>query len=161
MILAWEDSDWSTLSQQLIASYWEQVQILWNAGARSFLFVAIPQIDQTPAMLKRSAADRAAMATAISDFNALLNDETTALYNANCWSDQFPNYAAGSPCFAQVIVPGWSFILDDPTEYGAANASCINPDGVSCLWTDEWNPGQILQDIITTYVGVDVGLYTS
>jgi hypothetical protein len=38
---AWNQSSWSMLSQQIVDSYFEQVQILYNAGARSFMFMKI------------------------------------------------------------------------------------------------------------------------
>jgi len=98
------------------------------------------------------------MAAAIAQFNNLLNSESNALVSAKL-GGIFPNWDG----FAQVVDSqlGWSFMLDSPTVYGAANATCYNPDGVSCLWVDEWNPGQQLQWIVETYVSDTVGLYDS
>lgn len=31
--------------------------------------------------------------------------------------------------------------LENPTRYGAPNASCYNADGVSCLWFNDYHPG--------------------
>lgn len=31
--------------------------------------------------------------------------------------------------------------IDDPTAYGAANATCYADDGTSCLWWNDYHPG--------------------
>ena len=106
-------------------------------------------------MLLKTAADQQAMAAAIAQFNDLLNSETNSLINAKL-GGQFPNSAG----FAQVVDTQLAFsaMLDNPTAYGAPNASCYNPDGVSCLWTDEYNPGQQLQSLVSVYAAEIVGV---
>jgi len=32
-------------------------------------------------------------------------------------------------------------ILDNPQEYGYPNATCINDDGESCIWWNNYHPG--------------------
>lgn len=32
-------------------------------------------------------------------------------------------------------------ILDDPRRFGYLNATCINDDGVSCVWWNNYHPG--------------------
>ena len=51
VILGWNQSDWSTLCQQLIDSYFQQVQLLYTAGARNFVFAEVPPLERTPGML--------------------------------------------------------------------------------------------------------------
>ena len=51
VILAWNQSGWSTLCQQLIDSYFQQVQLLYTAGARNFVFAEVPPLERTPGML--------------------------------------------------------------------------------------------------------------
>ena len=44
-----------------------------------------------------------------------------------------------------VLYDTWSFmtkVLDSPQEYGYPNATCINEDGVSCIWYNNYHPGQ-------------------
>jgi phospholipase/lecithinase/hemolysin len=38
--------------------------------------------------------------------------------------------------------------LDNPTAYGAPNAVCYNSNGVSCLWWNDYHPGQAIQDLV-------------
>jgi hypothetical protein len=139
-----------------MTSYWAQVQSLLDSGARSFFFVDIPPIDQTPAMIKAGPIAQKAMATFIANFNRLLNNNCEILYNTEFWGDQFPNFAAGSPGFAQVVSSndGWSVMLEEYYLLGIRDTQCIDPDGTTCYWTDEWTPGWELQDIVGTYVGV-------
>jgi hypothetical protein len=156
--IAYNQSNWSTLCQQIIDSYFEQVQILYNAGGRSFMFLQVPELQSTPAMLLESAADQQAMAAAITQFNNLLNDETNTLITT-LGGNQFP--ASGLDTnFAQLVGTqiAFSFMIEDPTAYGAPNASCYNPDGTSCLWTDPYNPGQQLQSLVSSYVAEIVGI---
>ena len=43
-----------------------------------------------------------------------------------------------------VLYDSWSFmtkILDDPTAYGFPNATCIDDDGTSCIWWNNYHPG--------------------
>lgn len=54
----WSDSSWSTLSQTIINRYLSQTQILYNAGARNFLFLTVPPIQKTPMVLAESTATR-------------------------------------------------------------------------------------------------------
>jgi phospholipase/lecithinase/hemolysin len=37
--------------------------------------------------------------------------------------------------------------LDNPTAYGAPNATCYNSDGASCLWFNDYHPGIAIQDL--------------
>lgn len=111
----------------------------------------VPPIQSTPAMLVQSAADQQAMAATITQFNDLLKTETNSLVSQKL-EGQFP---------AQMVDTQSSFsvMLDNPTAYGAPNASCFNADEVRCLWVDEWNPGQKLQNLVGGYVAFIVGLY--
>jgi len=157
VILAWNQSDWSTLSQKLIDSYFQQVELLYAAGARNFVFAEVPPIERTPAMLQQSAAERQALAAAIAVFNNLLNNETTSLVDSKMDGQQYSPSPVG---FAQVVdtQDGFNVMLD---EAGTANASCYNPDGVTCMWVDEWNPGQTLHSIVETYITFIGALYSS
>jgi hypothetical protein len=154
--LAYNQPDWSTLCGQLLDKYFEQVEILYNAGARSFMFLEIPQLESTPAMLFEPAENQQAIAAAIDDFNNLLISKTSTFMSDKGFYSQFPSPVG----FAQVIGPPialW-FLLNNPTAYGAPNSWCYNPDGVSCIWTDEYNPGEVFQELVSVYVAEVVGI---
>lgn len=33
-------------------------------------------------------------------------------------------------------------VIDDPQAYGAANATCYDADGTTCIWYNDYHPGQ-------------------
>lgn len=39
-------------------------------------------------------------------------------------------------------------VLDNPTAYGAADSTCSNTDGTSCVWYDNYHPGQAIQKLV-------------
>lgn len=94
----------------------------------------------------------------LTKFNNLLNHEVNTLIN-KLGGNQFPAFGLNTS-FAQVVATqlAFSFMIDDPTAYDAPNASCYNPNGVSCLWTDPYNPGQKLQSLVGTYVTEIAGI---
>lgn len=39
--------------------------------------------------------------------------------------------------------------LDDPTAYGASSdTTCFNTDGTTCVWYDNYHPGQAIQRLV-------------
>lgn len=38
--------------------------------------------------------------------------------------------------------------IDDPTAYGAPNATCYNSDGTSCLWYNNYHPGIAINELV-------------
>jgi hypothetical protein len=160
VVNAYKQANWTTLYPTIIDRYFEQVEILYNAGGRGFITLGVPELQNTPAMLAKSAADRQALTTAISQWNTYLNTKTDAL-RIRLGGNYFPadgNYTN----FAQYVDPGtaYDFTINDPgpAAYNMTNASCIDPAGVTCLWTDEWNVGHLLQSFFATYIAECVGI---
>lgn len=60
---------------------------------------------------------------------------------------------------AQVFNTSASFwtVIDDPTAYGAADATCMNSDGTSCVWYDDYHPGQAVQLLVAEALVAAVG----
>jgi hypothetical protein len=108
-------------------------------------------------MLAQSAAAQKSMNSAIGVFNSLLSSETTSLVDSLMDGQTVSPSPVG---FAYVVdtQDGFNVMLD---EAGTANATCYNPDGVTCMWTDEWNPGKLLQSIAETYITFIGYLYSS
>lgn len=48
--------------------------------------------------------------------------------------------------------------IESPKTYGAPNASCFNGDGVSCLWFNNYHPGQAIHKLVAAGVASLVGL---
>lgn len=41
-----------------------------------------------------------------------------------------------------------STVLDSPTTYGATDATCMNSDGTTCCWYDNYHPGQAIHKVL-------------
>lgn len=40
-------------------------------------------------------------------------------------------------------------VIDNPTAYGASSdTTCMNTDGTSCVWYDNYHPGQAIQKLV-------------
>lgn len=146
---AWYSSSWPTLSQQIVNRYFEQVEIIYKAGGRNFAFLNVPPIQRAPVNLLDTAADQASIAAAVAHYNVLLQ---TA-------SDAFPANNPGSTTIVVDTQNPFNVMLDNPTAYGAPNASCFNSDGTSCLWWNNYHPGFEIQELVGDTVAVDVGFY--
>lgn len=60
---------------------------------------------------------------------------------------------------AQVFNTSASFwaVIDNPTAYGAADSTCQNADGKSCVWYDNYHPGQAVQLLVAEALVASVG----
>jgi phospholipase/lecithinase/hemolysin len=43
-------------------------------------------------------------------------------------------------------------VINNPTAYGAANATCFDSDGVTCVWWNNYHPGQAIQKLVAEAV---------
>jgi phospholipase/lecithinase/hemolysin len=44
--------------------------------------------------------------------------------------------------------PTFDTVLNNPTAYGAPDATCVNGDGKSCLWADTYHPGLVIHELL-------------
>ena len=145
---AWYRPEWPTLSEQILDRYFEQVQILYDAGARKFAFLTVPPLHRTPAMMAQDEAVRDIEAAAVARYNSLLDAGKRAFEAANpgVWTKIIDT------------TQSFAFALDNPSFYGIPDATCTNPDGLSCFWTDDYHPGVIIQRSVNAEFVFRVGL---
>jgi phospholipase/lecithinase/hemolysin len=146
---AWYSSSWPTLSQQIVNRYFEQVETLYKAGGRNFAFLNVPPIQRAPVNLLQTDADQASIAAAVAQYNVLLQ---TA-------SDAFQKNNPGSTTIVVDTQNPFNVMLDNPTVYGATNATCYDSDGTTCLWWNSYHPALEIQQLVGDTVAVDVGFY--
>lgn len=146
---AWYRPEWPTLSVQIVDQYFKQVQRLYDAGGRKFVFLTVPPINRAPANLGSDEWSQTTLKAAIQTYNGLITSGAAAFKAAN------------PGVYAEVIdiFPKFDLILDNPTAYGATNSSCYNADGKTCLWWNDYHPGLVLQNGVADDVAVTVGLY--
>lgn len=83
----------------------------------------------------------------------------TAYWNSQVQSQGFFWQFEHPDVTYDIVDPSDTFnkILDDPTAYGAPNASCATcvsyPQGEPCLWVDFIHPGVVIQDAFGGVMG--------
>lgn len=82
-------------------------------------------------MLAESTDSQQAEAAAIAKYNAAIATRLVAFTTKN------------SDITAKIVdtIAPFNKALDNPTAYGAPNATCYNEDGKSCLWFNDYHPG--------------------
>jgi phospholipase/lecithinase/hemolysin len=118
----------------VIGRYFEQLEILHEAGIRSFILLSVPPTDRSPLMLQNAVP----LSAAIEDFNGKLATQL----------EEFK--AAHNGTRAVLVDTHVPFLeaLDNPQEYGSPDDTCFNGDGVSCLWFNDYHPGVEIQRLV-------------
>lgn len=145
--------------------YFELLQVTYDAGVRNFVLLTAPRkwtlktsaanqpidlataTDQTPVMLENDASSEASLVSAISTYNDFVSSKLDTFKSSN--SDV-------SAWLVNTSVPFYEAI-NNPTAYGAPNATCYNADGVSCLWFNDYHPGVAIQGLVAKAVAEAVG----
>ncbi|KAI3393192.1 hypothetical protein diail_4648 [Diaporthe ilicicola] len=122
----------------VINRYFEEVQIIYNAGARNFVLLSVPPIQYTPMMLAQSSSARDSEAAVLAEYNQAL---ASALANFT---------SANSGVTAKIVNTTTPFMtaIDNPTAYGSPDATCYNADGKSCLWFNDYHPGYAINELV-------------
>ncbi|KAK4033644.1 hypothetical protein C8A01DRAFT_49796 [Parachaetomium inaequale] len=139
---SWWKEDYDQIVEQIMASYFGQLQILYNAGARNFMLLTVPPIQRAPANLAGGADSQKAEAAAIAKYNAALAAGLAAFKTKN------------SGITSQIVdtTAPFNTALDNPTAYGSPDATCYNEDGKSCLWFNDYHPGIEINNLVAKAV---------
>ncbi|KAE8353989.1 GDSL lipase/esterase [Aspergillus coremiiformis] len=130
-------TDVATFPPKLIARLASLVEKIYSAGGRKFLFLNVPPTSRSPFFLEQGNAtvqQHAAYVTA---------------YNKNLKS-MVDGFKANHTGVTVAYYDSWSFmtkILDSPTKYGFPDATCINEDGTSCIWWNNYHPSAKYQQL--------------
>jgi phospholipase/lecithinase/hemolysin len=149
---------------EVMNSYFGQLQILYNAGIRNFMLLTVPRelfphlfllihhfrtltfhitaMQKTPLMIERGSEVVAQETAAVEKYNSLLATYLSRFLSSNTHSR------------AKLIHTRRPFdtAINNPTAYGAPNATCVNWDGTSCLWRDPYHPGVAIQNLTAQHV---------
>lgn len=130
----------AALQTKILNQYIAQAQIMYNAGGRNFAFLTVPPINKTPLMLAESSSAQSLEATVIASFNNQLASLASTFQSQN----------SGSKVTIVDTQTPFNNALNNPTSYGASSngATCYNSDGVSCLWWNNYHPGQAIQKLV-------------
>ncbi|RYP12958.1 hypothetical protein DL767_010984 [Monosporascus sp. MG133] len=122
----------------ILDRYFELLQILFNDGVRNFVLLTIPPFDRAPVMIGQSQIDLKQLRSDINTYNSDIAQRLAAFKSAN------------RGVTAQVFntAPYFEVAMNNPKAYGAPDATCINWDGVSCLWHDNYHPGLAIHKLV-------------
>lgn len=78
----------------------------------------------------------------------------SAAYNAAIASRLATFTSKNSGIIAKIVDTSVPFntALDNPTAYGAPDATCFNSDGTSCLWFNNYHPGIAINKLVAKAV---------
>ncbi|KAI0147715.1 hypothetical protein GGR57DRAFT_243062 [Xylariaceae sp. FL1272] len=139
---SWYASNVTDIMNAIMDVYTDQLQILYDAGGRNFLLLSVPPIQETPLMLAQGADTDAAEAAIITQYNDLLASSLASFTADN------------SGVVAELVDTTTPFqtAIDDPTAYGATDATCYNADGSTCLWFNDYHPGMAIHELVAQAV---------
>ncbi|KAE9366829.1 carbohydrate esterase family 16 protein [Stipitochalara longipes BDJ] len=145
---AFGNANWGTLSQTIVSQYLSQVQKLYSSGARNFLFLTVPPIQKTPLVLAESNNTQVQEGAGVDTYNTLLK---AGVKDFEAKNDGVVTWVLDTSApFLEAI--------NDPKSYGAKDATCYNGDGTSCLWFNNYHPGQAIHKLVAAGVAALVGL---
>jgi phospholipase/lecithinase/hemolysin len=145
---AWGESNWTTIAAEVVTRYFQEVQIMYNAGARNFLFLTVPPIQYTPLVAAEGSATQTQEGAAVTHYNGLLTAAAASFKSAN----------SGSTVYVYDTTTPFMTAIDNPTAYGAPDSTCYNADGVSCLWWNNYHPGQAIHKLVAEGVAALTGI---
>ncbi|KKK16134.1 hypothetical protein AOCH_004991 [Aspergillus ochraceoroseus] len=127
---AFYKTDAGTFIPQLMDRLRSLAQAIISAGGRKFLFLNVPPTSRSPFFIDQGNATVAQQAAYLKVYNDQLRSMVTAL-------------GANNTGVTAVLYDSWSFmtaVLDNPVQYGFQDATCINEDGVTCVWWNNYHP---------------------
>ncbi|KAL5327664.1 hypothetical protein ACEPPN_005365 [Leptodophora sp. 'Broadleaf-Isolate-01'] len=147
---AWSSGNWTALSKEIVDLYMQQVEKLYIAGARNVVFLTVPPIELTPLVVKQGNATQVAEGKAVVWYNELLEAAV----------EKWRMGKVGGEVETWVVdtAPAFNEAVQNPKRFGAKDATCWNADGVSCLWFNDYHPGQAIQKLVSQAAGAAVGL---
>ncbi|KAL3248772.1 hypothetical protein ABHI18_011894 [Aspergillus niger] len=128
---AYYSTDAKTYTPKLISRLESLVEEVYKNGGRKFLFLNVPPTSRSPLFLEQG------------EEVVKQHAEYLSVYNENL-EGMVDDFTKKKGDVTTVLYDSWSFmtkILDDPTAYGFPNATCIDDDGTSCIWWNNYHPG--------------------
>lgn len=127
---AYLQSNFSAVLNATIASYFDQVRTLYNAGGRKFLFLTVPPINRTPIPIAEGTVKQLAIIPAIAAYNEALTNRIA----------EFRGAFQGVQAWLLRTTVAFDRALDNPAAFGAPDNMCFHASGTKCLWWDSVMP---------------------
>ncbi|KAJ7641128.1 hypothetical protein FB45DRAFT_899494 [Roridomyces roridus] len=130
----------SAFADLLLSEYFAQVQELYTAGARNFLFINVPPMDRSPLMIAEGTSATSLEAGIITSFNTKLAAKTAAFKASN----------SGVKTWTWDAWTEFSTILNSPTTYGFVDAVSFGNTGD--FWGNNYHPGPAAHQIFASKI---------
>ncbi|CAG9955814.1 unnamed protein product [Clonostachys rosea f. rosea IK726] len=121
----------------------EQLEVLYDTGIRSFFVLQVPPLDKTPKIIAKSEKPT----KKISEYNKRISEKLESFNSAH--EDARTALIDTSAPFNKAIV--------NPKMYNATDATCQNTDGTSCLWCNDFHPGVAIHKLVAYDVNMALG----
>ncbi|KAG4434415.1 hypothetical protein IFR05_010111 [Cadophora sp. M221] len=123
---------------QLMAAYFSLLDNLYSQGLRRFMLINIPPVDRSPLVLGFNDVQQAGLRNYYKVYNKALQngvktwlrthkDAYISLFDYNQWLTN---------------------VLDNPSDYGFPDSTCIDPSGQNCIWWNDYHVGSRLNDFL-------------
>ncbi|KAI1420387.1 carbohydrate esterase family 16 protein [Xylaria sp. FL1777] len=122
----------------ILDRYFGLLDTLYADGLKNYVLFTIPPFDRAPAIIYQDAARVASLHSDIQTYNAALATRLAAFKSAH------------GDVTAQLFDTTATFetVLNNPTAYGAPDATCVSSDGTSCIWADTYHPGLVIHELL-------------
>lgn len=138
----WDGIDHDKLHEVVINRYFEEIERLYDNGARKMLVMGVPSIERTPRVRDKPGEDQRLEKRLYDDFNVRL------YHRVKRFSEEHDDAS-----FMLIdTVPLFNQVLDNPEEFGARDEFCIGGYDDGCVWADNFHPGRILHEFIARNV---------
>lgn len=142
LAINWDDIDHYALHEAVILRYFEEVERLYDIGARKFLIMSVPSFERTPRVLSEPDTYQALEKDLCRDFNARLHDHF----------GRFKREHGNASIVLADTVSMFNRVLDNPREFGARDEFCFGGYDDGCVWADDSHPGRILHEYVARNV---------
>ena len=138
----WGGIDHHALHDAVISRYFEEIQKLYNFGARQMLIMNVPSIERTPRVREKPDAEQVLEKELCHNFNMRLQDRV----------GRFKHEHENVSIVLVDTMPIFNRVLDNPEEFGARDEFCFGGYDVGCIWADNFHPGRILHEYVARNV---------
>jgi phospholipase/lecithinase/hemolysin len=138
----WDGIDQHALHDAIISKYFEEVERLYDIGARKILIMSVPPFERTPKLLAEPDADQELEKEVCHDFNVRLHDRV----------GRFKRERVNASIVLVDTMPIFNYVLDNPREFGARDEFCFGGYDDGCVWADDTHPGRILHEYVARNV---------
>ncbi|PSR82788.1 hypothetical protein BD289DRAFT_483651 [Coniella lustricola] len=135
----WESEVYATCPiDEVMETYFGLLEDLYNDGVRDFLLLMVPPFYKAPIFADYTTAELQSLIDDIQSYNEALETNLATFKSS---------YSGVTGSVFNTSASFWT-VIDNPTAYGATDATCQNTDGTTCVWYDDYHPGQAIQKLV-------------